>query len=226
MKNIAIIVCGGKGKRMGTDLPKQFLKLNNKPIIAHTIEKFQNCNIIDEIVVVINKDYEKYFKEIISKYNFNKISNIVFGGKERFNSVYNGLISIKNENSIVVIHDGVRPFIKLKYIENIIEETKKNKACILGIGVKDTIKICENNTVLKTIRRENLFIIQTPQAFNYKLIKKAYEKALEEGFFGTDDSVLIENMGEKVKVIAGDYENIKITTPEDLKIGEALLNKL
>lgn len=226
MKNIAIIVCGGKGKRMGTDLPKQFLKLNNKPIIAHTIEKFQNCNIIDEIVVVINKDYQKYFKEIISKYNFNKISNIVFGGKERFNSVYNGLISIKNENSIVVIHDGVRPFIKLKYIENIIEETKKNKACILGIGAKDTIKICENNTVLKTIQRENLFIIQTPQAFNYKLIKKAYEKALEEGFFGTDDSVLIENMGEKVKVIAGDYENIKITTPEDLKIGEALLNKL
>lgn len=224
MKNIAIIVCSGKGQRMGADLPKQFLKLKEKPIITHTIEKFEKCGMIDEIIVVISKEYEQYFKnEILLKNNFTKISNVVFGGKERLNSVYNGLCSIKDENSIVLIHDGVRPFVKIEHIKNIINETKIHKACILGVKAKDTIKICKNNLIEKTPERENIWLAQTPQAFEYKIIKKAYENAIENNFFGTDDASLVENIEINVKMVLGDYENIKITTPEDLKIGEIFL---
>lgn len=225
MKNIAIIVCSGKGQRMGANLPKQFLKLKEKPIITHTIEKFEKCEMIDEIIIVVSKEYKEYFEnEIILKNNFKKISKITLGGKERLNSVYNGLINIKDENSIVLIHDGVRPFIKIDHIKNIINETKKYKACVLGVRAKDTIKICQNNTIKQTPERENIWLAQTPQAFEFSIIKKAYEKAIENNFFGTDDASLVENIGIDVKMVLGDYENIKITTKEDLKIGEIFLN--
>ncbi|MDE6182266.1 MAG: 2-C-methyl-D-erythritol 4-phosphate cytidylyltransferase, partial [Eubacteriales bacterium] len=133
-KNIVIIPCSGTGKRMGSNIPKQFLELEGKPIICHTIEKFEKCEKIDEIMIVISKEYEEYFKkEILEKNNFKKVFNIVLGGEERFNSVYNGLCSIKNKESIVLIHDGVRPFIKIEQIEKIIKETKLHKACVLGV---------------------------------------------------------------------------------------------
>lgn len=223
-KNIVIIPCSGIGKRMGNNIPKQFLELAGKPIICHTIERFEKCEKIHEIVIIISKEYEEYFKkEILEKNNFKKVLNVVLGGEERFNSVYNGLRSIKNTESIVLIHDGVRPFIKIEQIEKIIEETKLHKACVLGVKVKDTIKICNNNIIEQTPKRDNVWLAQTPQAFEYNLIKKAYEKAIKENFFGTDDASLVENMGEKVKMILGDYENIKITTPEDLKIGKLFL---
>lgn len=225
MKNIAIIVCSGKGQRMGANLPKQFLKLKEKPIITHTIEKFEKCEMIDEIIIVVSKEYKEYFEnEIILKNNFKKISKIALGGKERLNSVYNGLVNIKDENSIVLIHDGVRPFIKIEHIKNIINETKKYKACVLGVKAKDTIKICQNNTIKQTPERENIWLAQTPQAFEFSIIKKAYEKAIENNFFGTDDASLVENIGIDIKMVLGDYENIKITTKEDLKIGEIFLN--
>lgn len=221
VKNIAIILCSGFGKRMESKIPKQFLELNGKPIICHTLHKFQKCEKIDEIIVVVSKEFEEYLKNnILIKYKFSKISNIVLGGKERFNSVYNALSVIKDINSIVLIHDGVRPFIKINYIETIIEKTKIYKACVLGVKAKDTIKICNNYIVDNTPNRDNVWIAQTPQAFEYSLIKKAYDYAIDNDFIGTDDSSFVENIGHNVKMILGDYCNIKITTPEDLKIGK------
>lgn len=221
-KNIVIIVCSGIGKRMNSNVPKQFIKINDKPIVCYTIDKFENCNYIDEIIIVTNKEYIDYFKNsIINDYNYKKISAVIEGGKERLNSVYNGINYIEyNEDSIVLIHDGVRPFIDEKDIINIIEETKIYNACILGVKVKDTVKICKDGFIQTTPNRENIWLAQTPQAFKYNIIKEAYEYAFNNNLFVTDDASIVENFGFKVKIIEGNYSNIKITTKEDLKFFE------
>lgn len=221
-KNIVIIVCSGIGKRMNSNVPKQFIKVNDKPIVCYTIDKFENCNYIDEIIIVTNKEYIDYFKNsIINDYNYKKISAVIEGGKERLNSVYNGINYIEyNEDSIVLIHDGVRPFIDEKDIINIIEETKMYNACILGVKVKDTVKICKDGFIQTTPNRENIWLAQTPQAFKYNIIKEAYEYAFNNNLFVTDDASVVENFGFKVKIIEGNYSNIKITTKEDLKFFE------
>lgn len=221
-KNIVIIVCSGIGKRMNSNVPKQFIKVNDKPIVCYTIDKFENCNYIDEIIIVTNKEYIDYFKNsIINDYNYKKISAVIEGGKERLNSIYNGINYIEyNEDSIVLIHDGVRPFIDEKDIINIIEETKIYNACILGVKVKDTVKICKDGFIQTTPNRENIWLAQTPQAFKYNIIKEAYEYAFNNNLFVTDDASVVENFGFKVKIIEGNYSNIKITTKEDLKFFE------
>lgn len=221
-KNIVIIVCSGIGKRMNSNVPKQFIKINDKPIVCYTIDKFENCNYIDEIIIVTNKEYIDYFKNsIINDYNYKKISAVIEGGKERLNSVYNGINYIEyNEDSIVLIHDGVRPFIDEKDIINIIEETKIYNACILGVKVKDTVKICKDGFIQTTPNRKNIWLAQTPQAFKYNIIKEAYEYAFNNNLFVTDDASVVENFGFKVKIIEGNYSNIKITTKEDLKFFE------
>ncbi len=221
-KNIVIIVCSGIGKRMNSNVPKQFIKINDKPIVCYTIDKFENCNYIDEIIIVTNKEYIDYFKNsIINDYNYKKISAVIEGGKERLNSVYNGINYIKyNKDSIVLIHDGVRPFIDEKDIINIIEETKIYNACILGVKVKDTVKICKDGFIQTTPNREDIWLAQTPQAFKYNIIKEAYEYAFNNNLFLTDDASVVENFGFKVKIIEGNYSNIKITTKEDLKFFE------
>ncbi|WP_250277333.1 2-C-methyl-D-erythritol 4-phosphate cytidylyltransferase [[Clostridium] colinum] len=217
-KNIAIIVCSGIGKRMESNVPKQFIEINNKPIVCYTIDKFENCSKIDEIIIVTNKDYIDYFNsDIIKKYNYKKIVNVIEGGKERLNSVYNGINSIKCSNSIVLIHDGVRPFIDEKDIINIIDKTNKYDACILAVKAKDTIKICKNGFIEYTPNREDIWLAQTPQAFKYDIIKKAYDYCIKNNLFFTDDASAVENIGQKVMIIEGNYDNIKITTKEDLK---------
>ena len=222
--NSVVIVSAGRGSRMKADINKQFLKLQNKEVIAHTIDKFYNNENIGEIIVVVREDEAEFFKiNIIEKYGYKNIK-IAFGGSERQDSVYNGLKMVDENCKIVLIHDGARPFVNNDTIDSAIESAKENKCVIVGVPVKDTIKVIdENNNVCDTPDRSTLWSIQTPQVFDYSLIMKAHEKAREDNYYGTDDSMLMEYFGQKVKVVEGSYNNIKITTPEDLKIGEEIL---
>ena len=224
--NSVVIVSAGRGSRMKADINKQFLKLKGKEVIAHTIDKFYNNKNIDEIVVVVKEDEEEFFRRnIIDKYVYTNIK-IAFGGKERQDSVFNGLKAVNERCDIVLIHDGARPFVTDEIIKNSIECAKKNKCVIVGVPVKDTIKIInKDNEVCDTPNRSTLWSIQTPQVFEYLSIIKAHKIAKEKSYYGTDDSMLMEYLGYNVKVIEGSYNNIKITTPEDLKIGEEILNE-
>jgi len=234
LKAVAIIAAGGGGKRILGDpamggegnLPKQFLVLGDKPILVHTIDKFERCQLIDEIILVAPEDYLGYCSQAITdKYSFKKIKRIVCGGKERQDSVYLGLKACSNNTDIVAIHDGVRPLISPEKISESIKLCQQKKAVILAVPLKDTIKRVEDGSVVTTLDRKKLWLVQTPQVFEYRLILDAYEKAREDGFIGTDDSVLVERLGHEVTVLEGEYENIKITTAEDLAIAERSLDK-
>ncbi|MGL5313750.1 MAG: 2-C-methyl-D-erythritol 4-phosphate cytidylyltransferase [Peptostreptococcaceae bacterium] len=222
--NAVVIVAAGTGSRMKMGINKQFIKLKEKEIIAYTIEKFYSHKNIDEIVVVVKEEEVEFFKtEILDKYNFENIK-IAFGGKERQHSVYNGLKMLDKECEIVLIHDGARPFISKKLIDNCIEEAKNYNAVVVGVPVKDTIKVInEDNDIVDTPERSKLWAVQTPQTFNYDILVKSYEDAFKNDFYGTDDAMLVERIGYKVKMIEGSYNNIKITTQEDLNIGVQIL---
>lgn len=215
----AVIVAAGKGKRMGLEISKQYMDMGGMPVLARTLSCFNGCDSIDEIVLTVGKnDIDFCQKEITEKFNFYKVKKIVAGGEERQESVFNGLKALDYDTDIVLIHDGVRPFVKREDINKIIEEACIYGCCVLGVKVKDTVKICDENKYIKdTPDRNYLWAAQTPQAFKYGLIMKAHKKALEEGFSGTDDSVLAERAGFKVKMTEGSYDNIKITTKEDLR---------
>ncbi|MFR5265733.1 2-C-methyl-D-erythritol 4-phosphate cytidylyltransferase [Clostridium sp.] len=223
MKNIAIILAGGKGKRMGADISKQFLTINSKPIICYTIEAFQKSDLIDEIIVVLPKDEIDYFnKDVLGKYDLN-ISKIVEGGKERQDSVYNALQSIKNCN-IVLIHDGARPLVSKEIIEKGISYAEMYSAAAPGVMPKDTIKVINSKRISKeTLVRNNLVAVQTPQCFKYSLIKECHSKIRENNIEVTDDTMVVETYGNEVYIYEGDYENIKVTTKEDLILVKALL---
>lgn len=222
--NSVVIVSAGRGSRMRLDINKQFLKIGDKEVIAHTIDKFYNNENIGEIIIVLRKDEKKFFEEnIINKYGYKNIK-IAFGGKERQDSVYNGLKELDENCEIVLIHDGARPFVTNETIEKSIDCARKYNCAIVGVPVKDTIKIInENNDVYDTPDRNRLWSIQTPQVFEYSLIMKAHKKAKVDEYYGTDDSMLVEYLGYNVKVVEGSYDNIKITTREDLKIAEEIL---
>ncbi|CEP90957.1 2-C-methyl-D-erythritol 4-phosphate cytidylyltransferase [[Clostridium] sordellii] len=224
--NGVIIVAAGTGSRMKKDINKQFIKLDNKEIIAYTIDKFYINNEIDDIVVVIKKDEEDYFKEnILEKYNFKNIK-IAYGGEERQDSVYNGIQKLDKNCEVVLVHDGARPFVTEEIINNSIQEAKKHNAVVVGVKVKDTIKVVgEEGNIVDTPNRKYLWSVQTPQVFKYDIITKAYENAYNENYYGTDDAMLVEKIGYNVKMIEGSYDNIKITTQEDLNFGEQILRK-
>ena len=222
--NSVIIVAAGSGKRMQRNINKQFIKINEKEIIAHTIDAFYKNENINEIIFCIKKEEEEFFKkEIIQKNDFKNIK-IAYGGKERQDSIYNGLKSVNKNCKIVLIHDGARPFVDNRIIEESISVAKEKKAVVVGVPVKDTIKIVVDGNITDTPNRDNLWSAQTPQTFDYELITKAYDEAYKENYYGTDDSMLVENIGQEVTMIMGSYENIKITSPEDLNIGEQILS--
>ena len=229
MKTIAIIAAGGQGKRIiATDserkLPKQFLMLRDKPVLAHTVDKFERCELVDEIVVAVPEDYLGYCSQaIVDKYSFRKVRKVICGGKERQDSVHLGLKACPNNTSIVVIHDGVRPLISVDRISESIKMCQEKKAVVVAVPVEETIKRVEQGNIVTTLDRSKLWLTQTPQTFEYKLISDAYEKARENNFEGTDDSVLVERLGHEVTILEGDYKNIKITTMEDLHAAEKLL---
>ena len=222
--NGVVIVAAVTGSRMKMGINKQFIKLEGKEIIAYTIEKFYNNSNIEDIVVVVKEDESEFFKkEILDKYNFKNIK-IAYGGKERQDSVYNGLKSLDKKCDVVLIHDGARPFVSDKIIYNCIEEVKEHKAIVVGVPVKDTIKIIDNDkNIVDTPNRSVLWAVQTPQTFDYNILIDAYKDAYKSGFYGTDDAMLVERIGYKVKMVEGSYNNIKITTQEDLSVGSQIL---
>jgi 2-C-methyl-D-erythritol 4-phosphate cytidylyltransferase len=232
IKTTAIVLAAGQGKRMNSKVPKQYLLINNKPVLYYSLKAFED-SLIDDIVLVTGKDDEQYCqKEIIEKYGFNKIRTIAEGGKERYHSVYNGIKAINWDCSYVFIHDGARPFVDNDIIGRAYEEVKKSRACIVGMPVKDTIKISDaNGYVADTPSRSLVWQIQTPQTFERKLITAAYDKLIlnedrliSDGVAITDDAMVVEYFENvPIKLVQGTYENIKITTPEDLKIAETFL---
>ena len=221
----AIILAGGKGKRMNSKVSKQFIEIKGKPIIYYTIKKFNENKNIDNIVVVLPQDEVDYFKEnVLEKYML-KVDKIVIGGAERQDSVYNGLKSLEQDSvDIVLIHDGARPFISDRIIEEGINYAAVFGASAPGVKPKDTIKIkCEEGFSINTPKRETLMAIQTPQVFKFNEFLKCHEKIKEDKILVTDDTMVVEQYGYKVYLYEGEYTNIKITTPEDLILGEKLI---
>ena len=217
-KVTAIIVAAGEGKRMRTSLPKPYLELNGIPILALTLQQFEKTKSVDEIILVVKEEFIDYTKSnIVDKFGFKKISKIVKGGGRRQDSVKVGLDLAQHE--IVLIHDGVRPFVTTKLITRVIEECKRCDAVIPAIPVKETIKRIKDGYVACTLDRNELYSIQTPQAFKREILKKAHELDIN----ATDSSSLVERLGLKVKVIEGDPKNIKITDKEDILYGRAIL---
>ncbi len=221
----AIVVAGGKGKRMGTVQSKQYLNLNGKPILYYTIKSFLDCNLVDNIILVVPYHEIDYCKMEILEKNSLKVNKIIAGGDERYDSVYNGLIEAKGSD-IVLIHDGVRPFVSKETIENAIKYAEEYGAAAPGVMPKDTIKIIDNNRFsIDTPNRSHLISVQTPQAFKFDLIYDCHKKIKNENVNITDDTMVAEYFGNKVYIYQGEYTNIKITTPEDLIIGEYLVNR-
>ena len=222
----AVIVAAGKGRRMGTEVSKQFLPLCGKEILAHSVEKFEKAEKIRDIVLVTGEDSLLDVRDMAQEYGWKKIVSVVAGGKERQDSVWNGLQAVSDDTDIVLIHDGVRPFVTEDILNHSIETAVEMGSCVAGVPAKDTIKVCNGEDIaVATPDRSTLWQIQTPQTFRKDLIMQAYQKAKAEGFVGTDDASLAEYSGCPVKVIMGSYRNIKITTKEDLLIGEAFLKE-
>lgn len=219
----AIVAAAGMGTRMKRAINKQFLTIDGKPILAHTLKKIEECDYIDFIIIIIKQSDINYVGNILHKYGLEKPFKIVYGGKERQDSIAEGLKNIPCETEIVLTHDGARPFVSPLKIKEVIENVFLTGAATLANPVKDTIKISSNgNTVDYTPNRSVLWAVQTPQVFLVDIINKAYRQAFDEGYYGTDDCSLVEKTGKKVRLILSDYNNIKITTPEDLVIAEAI----
>lgn len=228
MRTLAIVLAGGAGKRMGTATNKQFLLLDNKPIIVRTLQIFEECRPVDGVYLVVNqKDLPVMQEEILETYKFNKVLKLVIGGRLRQDSVRNGLEAIENPCDIVIIHDGARPFVSPSFVEKGIFLMEMFDAVIPALPVKDTIKtVSKEGFVMKTLERDSLWSVQTPQTFKYELILKAYRDGMNKKLYGFDDATFLEHMGKKVKVIEGSPYNIKITTPEDLIIAKGMLSQL
>lgn len=226
-KNYAIIVAAGKGKRMETNINKQFLDIKGKPVIYYSLNTFSNNKLIDEIVIVCAEDEIEYCKrEIVEKYKIDKVFKIVAGGRERQDSVYKGLMAIE-DCEIVLIHDGARPFVTDKIIEEGIKHAKQYGACACGVIPKDTIKIRGTDGIsIDTLNRNSLFSVQTPQCFKYNIILKCHEKLSKDNVSVTDDTAVANYYGNAVYLYEGSYNNIKITTPEDLYVAEGILKRI
>ena len=219
----AIILAGGKGKRMGANISKQYIKLKGKPILYYTIKRFSESKDIDKIILVLPKDEIDYCKEeVLDKYSLH-VDLIVQGGKERQDSVMNALNELIDEE-IVLIHDGARPFVSQRIIDEGIKYARLYGASAPGVMPKDTIKIKgDNNFAVSTPDRNTLVAIQTPQVFKLGIIKECHKKVKEEDIKVTDDTMVVETYGNKVYLYEGDYTNIKVTTPEDLILAEKLI---
>ena len=224
MTAAAIITAGGRGVRFGSGAPKQFAALGGKPLLAHAVETFSSLDIISEIVLVAPDDWVPYVEKEIAGIPGSRVSRVVPGGTERQHSVENGFNALSGEPDVVVIHDGVRPFASASLIEEVIREAYGHGAALAALLAGDTVKKAgETGLVESTVPRDTLWLAQTPQAFRYGVLREAFEKAREDGFLATDEALLAERIGAHVKLVKGSPYNIKITTREDLALGELLL---
>jgi len=225
MKTIAIVPAAGTGERMGIDRKKPYLLLNQRPLLYYTLTALDSIPSIAQIIVAVAPGDERFCQQqVLEKFHFNKSIQIIPGGSSRQESVRRLLERVPEDAQLVLIHDGARPLITPELLEQAIAETRVWKATVLAVPVKDTIKSANDTLQIeKTISRERLWAIQTPQTFERSVIREAHQRASQEGFIGTDDAALVERLGVQVKIVMGSYDNIKITTPEDLVIGEALL---
>lgn len=231
---VAIVLAAGAGRRMQSDIKKQFLLIKDKPVLYYSLKTFEE-SFVDEVVLVTSEDDVDLCRgDIVEKYGFSKVKNIIVGGKERYHSVAAGLQTI-SEADYVFIHDAARPMLTQEILERGYQSVRQTEACVVGMPVKDTIKIADaKGYIAQTPNRSLVWMVQTPQIFAYPLIKDAYEKLMEKesdmknrGISITDDAMVVETLTEhSVKLIEGSYENIKITTPEDLGMAERFLEKI
>lgn len=228
-RSCGIIVAGGRGSRMGTSTPKQYLEVNGKPLVWYALRAFEESP-VDEVVLVVPEDSMEYCrKEIVEAGGFQKVRHIVAGGAERYDSVYAGLCALRDPGcELVAIHDGARPMVTPELICRSFEAAEKYGACVAAVPVKDTVKLAdENGFAERTLPRELLWAIQTPQTFRYDLCLRAYDQMMEEGADRhgiTDDAMVVERFTDtRVRLLMGDYKNLKVTTPEDLPAAERYL---
>lgn len=227
MQTHAIIVSAGRGVRMNVATPKQYLPLQGKPVLCHTLLAFDHCPEVDKIVLMVPPTDIQYCREtLLAGLHIETPVEVLAGGIRRQDSVFNGIQSIDEHDGIVVIHDGVRPLIRPEMISRCIGNARASGACILGIPLQDTIKsVGDDRLIQKTIEREGVWIAQTPQAFRYRLIREAHESAARSDFEATDDAALVERIGFPVSILQGTGKNLKITTTEDLIIADAILSQ-
>lgn len=219
--NSAIIAAAGSGTRFGSQIPKQFYILGGKPLIAHTISRFEECSSIDEIIIVVAADQKVHVEKIVSENGFSKVTQIALGGDSRAISVANGFAAVNNNSEILAVHDGARPFVAADEITAVIEKAKEAGAACLVAMVTDTIKEIADKTIVKTIDRAKLRRALTPQAFQYSILERALSGPIGEDI--TDECSLVERLGLRAAFIEGSPRNIKITTPDDILIAEAFL---
>lgn len=223
MKTYAIIPSGGSGKRAESDLPKQYLKFNDKELLAYTLEVFQTCSEIDEIIIAARPDYFDLIKSIKNKFKLSKISKIIEGGNERQDSVANGLKFIAaDDDDIIVVHDAARPLLNKRILSDAIKCAVEHGSGVAAIKARDTlIKINDENK--EYIDRKNIYYVQTPQAFKYKILMNAIRIAQNDNFYGTDESMLLYNAAYDFELVEGDLENFKVTTESDLELFEKIV---
>lgn len=222
----AIVVAGGTGTRMGGDIPKQFIEVFGKPIISYTLNALSKCTDIRDIIIVTLPEYIVYCNDIVNTFGFDKVKKIVCGGDSRSRSVFNGLKEVEDDCNIVAIHDGVRPLIDCDTVSACIRSAAEYGCAAVGVKMKDTVKVCDEKGFIKgTADREKLWMIQTPQVFKKDIIYALHQEANEKKLSYTDDCLLAEAKGYKLKIVEGKYENIKITTPQDIYIMKGLIGE-
>ncbi|MHC0039231.1 2-C-methyl-D-erythritol 4-phosphate cytidylyltransferase [Pseudoneobacillus sp. C159] len=224
MKYGVILPAAGMGKRMGFGKNKLFIELEGIPVFIHTLRVFDEDEGCQKIILSIHPDDEMEMNQLISRYGVGRKVSLVYGGAERQHSVYNGLKQVTSEG-IVLVHDAARPFLTAGLIAKLVESANVFGASVVAVPVKDTIKKVENGIVIETVERSSLWATQTPQAFRVPLLVKAHQHALKTDYLGTDDASLVEYLGEKVAVVEGDYNNIKLTTKEDLAFAKVILSE-
>ena len=224
MRRIAVIPAGGVGTRFSSPIPKQYIKVLGKELIAYTLKRFQDCSLVDDIIIPASKSYFNLLQEIKNKNGFTKISLITEGGKERQDSVYKGLKSVQlNENDLVIVHDAARPLLSEELLINAIKNAEKFDSVVVAVKARDTL-IRTSTDVIDYVDRKNIYYAQTPQIFRYSILIRSFEKAINDSFIGTDESMIVKRAGYNVKIVDGEFVNFKITTKDDLDIFKKLIN--